>query len=98
MRRSRSAQLLLLPVMEESLPQSTSRVSERTQSNNKMSILAMSQPTTPSAFKRHYAWEDSRQSDFASRAPERARAGALPSIRQVSLFCRYSDWTRNIGD
>ena len=59
---------------------------------SKMSILAMSQPPTHAAFKRHYGWEDSnRHSDFTSRPRTEPEKIALPSIRQVCYKSIYAE-------
>ncbi len=72
-------------VMRGSPSRATHPPTEQTHAyDSKMSILAMSQPPTHAAFKRHYGWEDSnRHSDFASRPRTEPEKIALPSIRQV---------------
>ncbi len=76
----------LLPGMEYSLARPIHLVSTQSQANkHKMSILAMAHPTLHAPFKRDYAWEDSRQSEYASRPRSEDRI-ALPSIRQVRTY------------
>ncbi|KAK0622854.1 hypothetical protein B0T14DRAFT_494426 [Immersiella caudata] len=49
-----------------------------------MSMIAMAQPTPHSAFRREFAWDESRHNDYASsRRPSDHERIALPSIRQA---------------
>ncbi|KAH8895002.1 hypothetical protein GQ53DRAFT_73409 [Thozetella sp. PMI_491] len=69
--------------MEYSLARRPDQVPKQTQTiKHKMSILAMAQPTPHAPFRRDYVWDDSRQSDYASRPRSEDRI-ALPSIRQA---------------
>ncbi len=78
--------------MEYSPSRTTDREHGQPRQESKMSMLVMAQPVPHSAFKREFAWDESRHSDYAStRRPSDNERIALPSIRQVqpSLACPH---------
>lgn len=76
--------LLFFQPMEYTPSWTTDRVHGQPRQESTMSMIAMAQPTPHSAFKREFAWDESRHSDYASsRRPSDHERIALPSIRQV---------------
>ncbi|KAK4448605.1 hypothetical protein QBC34DRAFT_111523 [Podospora aff. communis PSN243] len=70
--------------MEDIPSRPTDRVHGQPRQDSTMSMIAMAQPTPHSAFKREFAWDESRHNDYASsRRPNDHERIALPSIRQV---------------
>ncbi|KAK0710921.1 homeobox KN domain-containing protein [Lasiosphaeris hirsuta] len=70
--------------MEYSPLRTRDRVQGQPREDFKMSMIAMAQPVAHSAFKREFAWDDSRHSDYASSMrPSDTERIALPSIRQA---------------
>lgn len=51
-----------------------------------MSMIAMAHPVPHSAFKREFAWDETRQSEYASRPRAEPERIELPSIRTVQLI------------
>lgn len=69
----------LFCLMEYSPPRTEDSVHGQLRDHHKMSMIAMAQPTPHAAFKREFAWDESRHSEYAPSW--KASDTELPSIR-----------------